>query len=209
MKLIKLLKEFFPLLILYFLFLLISSYYFYDQKESKINNYTNSLKLQYSMQYKTTYENFSQLAQNTFYGIINKPEIYNIVKLAYKKNEKEQDLYRKILYKKLEADYKRLKNFDFEQLHFHFPDNTSFLRMHKVNKFGDDLTNVRFSVSEANKKLKPIEGFEIGRIEEGFRFVYPLFDKKLIHIGSVEVSVNSKFFEKKFEKTLILMHIFC
>ena len=79
MKLIKLLKEFFPLLILYFLFLLISSYYFYDQKESKINNYTNSLKLQYSMQYKTTYENFSQLAQNTFYGIINQPEIYNIV----------------------------------------------------------------------------------------------------------------------------------
>lgn len=34
---------------------------------------------------------------------------------------------------------------------------------------------------------------------DGFRFVYPLFDEKLFHIGSVELSVNSDFFEKNFE----------
>lgn len=71
--------------------------------------------------------------------------------------------------------------------------------MHKPDKFGDDLSDDRFSIAEVNKNLKPIHGYEIGKIVDGFRFVYPLFDEELLHIGSVELSVSSDFFEKNFE----------
>jgi hypothetical protein len=47
--------------------------------------------------------------------------------------------------------------------------------MHKPSKYGDNLTFIRESVAYVNKFKKPIDGFEEGRIFNGFRFVYPLF----------------------------------
>lgn len=192
-------KELIYLMIILF-FIINSLFYFNYQKNENIDNYMKNLIKEYQLQYETLYENFNELSQNTFYGIINKPEIYNLIKYAYKKDEETENLFREQLYARLISDYNRLVNFNFEQLHFHYPNNTSFLRMHKVNKFGDDLTNIRFGIKEVNKNLKPLNGFEIGKVEDGFRYIYPLFDEKLIHIGSAEVSVNSKFFEKKFER---------
>jgi len=174
--------------------------YFTSEKNNNIENYLNSLKNQYITQYAITYENFNKLAQNSFYGIINKPEIYNLVKQAYQKDEKTQKIYRDQLYEKLIADYTRLNEFNFKQMQFHFPDNSSFLRMHKPEIFGDSLVDYRHSVEYVNKELKPINGYEIGKIIDGFRFVYPLFDEELFHIGSVELSVDSRFFDKSFEK---------
>lgn len=183
-----------------FFFLFFSSFfYFKAQMENNINNFLISNKQLYATQYHTIYDNFNKLSQNSFYGIVNKPEIYNFVKYAYKKDKENQAIYRKQLYDKLISDYNRLLGYKFYQVHFHFPDNTSFLRMHKPDVFGDDLSNYRFSVSEVNKNLKPVDGYEIGKIVDGFRFVYPLFDDKLFHIGSVELSVSSDFFEKNFE----------
>jgi signal transduction histidine kinase len=183
-----------------FFFLLFSSFlYFKTQMENNINNFLINDKQLYLTQYHTIYDNFNKLSQNSFYGIINKPEVYNLVKYAYKKDDATKAVYRKKLYDNLISDYNRLLDYKFYQVHFHFPDNTSFLRMHKPDAFGDDLSDYRFSVSEVNKSLKPVHGYEIGKIVDGFRFVYPLFDEKLFHIGSLELSVSSDFFEKNFE----------
>lgn len=187
--------------IIIFLFLLSSSFFYFNfQMQNNINNFLTNLNQLYETQYNAVYDNFNKLSQNSFYGIINKPDVYNLVKSAYKKDEKLQDFYRQMLYKRLISDYSRLKDFNFYQLHFYFPDNKSFLRMHKPEKFGDDLSNYRLSVGEVNKNLKPLHGYEIGKVMDGFRFVYPLFDEKLFHIGSVELSVGSDFFEGNFER---------
>lgn len=189
------------LLIMAFVIILISFFsYFTYQYNNNIKNYLEDLSNQYEVQYNITYENFYMLSQNTFYGIINKPEIYNLVKYAFKNDENTQSFLRQILYDRLLSDYNRLLEFKFKQVHFHFPDNTSFLRMHKPDKFGDSLSDSRFSVKEVNKTLKPLDGYEIGKMVDGFRFVYPLFDESLFHIGSVEISVNSDFFDKTFEQ---------
>ncbi|MFW5802174.1 MAG: diguanylate cyclase, partial [Spirochaeta sp.] len=86
-------------------------------------------------------------------------------------------------------DYQRMKRFDFSQLQFHFPDSTSFLRMHSPERFGDYLGNIRYSVREANAQQSPVRGFEEGRIFSGYRFVYPLLWQDE-HIGSAEVSFS-------------------
>ena len=193
------LKESLLSIVIFFFLLFSSFYYFKTQMENNINNFLINTELLYATQYHTIYDNFNKLSQNSFYGIVNKPEIYNLVKYAYKKDDATKAVYRKKLYDNLIADYNRLLGYKFYQVHFHFPDNTSFLRMHKIDTFGDNLSDYRFSVSEVNKNLKPVHGFEIGKIVDGFRFVYPLFDEKLFHIGSVELSVSSDFFEKNFE----------
>ncbi len=194
-------KENIIIVLIFSLVLFITILFFENSKQTKIDNHLAYLKQQYNFQYKTIYNNFNRLAQNTFYGIINKENIYNNIKYSYKKDQKTQAFYREKLYNLFISDYIRLTSFDFKQIHFHFPDNTSFLRMHKPNTFGDNLSNIRYSVVKVNQTLKPITGFEIGRIVHGFRYVFPLHDKNLNHIGSVETSVSSSFFESYFEDT--------
>lgn len=193
-------KKFWLFIIVFLFFLILILIYLNIDKNDRIDKHVKVLEKNFEVQYSVLYDNFKKISQNTFYGIINKPQIFNSVKYAYNKSDEEKSFYRKKLYSDFLSDYNRLLNFDFKQIHFHFPDNTSFLRMHEPEKFGDELSSSRYSIKKVNETLKPLEGFEIGKIIHGYRFVYPLFDEKLFHIGSVEVSVASYVFEKMFEK---------
>ncbi|MGA1862272.1 methyl-accepting chemotaxis protein [Deferribacter thermophilus] len=85
------------------------------------------------------------------------------------------------------SDYfKRLKEeYGVNQFQYHIPPATSFLRLHKPEKFGDDLSSFRKTVVECNKSKKPVVGIEVGRGGPGLRVVYPVFYEGE-HIGSVE-----------------------
>lgn len=136
------------------------------------------------------YNAFDSLAKTVFKGYINKPNVLEA--LALGKREE--------LYELLKEDYTYLQSVDFEQIHFHTASNHSFLRMHKPERFGDDLTNIRYSIRYVNEFKQPITGLEMGRIVPGFRYVYPLFDKNNSHIGSVETSFSVKSFANKVEQ---------
>ncbi|TVR93759.1 MAG: diguanylate cyclase [Spirochaetaceae bacterium] len=105
---------------------------------------------------------------------------------------------REQLYATLQPIYRRLKSLGFRQLHVHMPDNSSFLRMHSPEDFGDDLAEVRSTVARANQELTFVRGFEEGRVFSGYRFVMPLFEHGTqrsarsahTHIGSVELGVG-------------------
>jgi len=141
--------------------------------------------------YQTNYSYFKIMSQD-IYSIYEKNTlILQTITQANNANSDTQSKLRKNLYTKLQKRYKRLKNMGVLQLHFHLANNTSFLRMHNPEKFGDDLTDFRESVVLTNKTLKPHNGFEVGKAKHGFRFVYPLFNKKK-HIGSLEISFSSK-----------------
>ncbi len=84
------------------------------------------------------------------------------------------------------------KKYSVAQFQFHLPPATSFLRLHKPNKFGDDLSAFRKTVLQVNHSKKPVIGIEVGRGGPGVRVVYPVsFEGK--HIGSVELGggINS------------------
>ncbi|MEA2050038.1 MAG: ATP-binding protein [Campylobacterota bacterium] len=140
--------------------------------------------------YHSIYSNFEKLANTVFHGYINKPDIIEKVK-----NNKRDELYNI-----LKPSYRYLSSVNFKQLHFHTKENISFLRMHKPDKYGDDLTNYRYSINYANTNKQFIAGLEMGRIVPGFRFVYPLFDTNNIHIGSVETSFSVKAFSLKLQE---------
>jgi len=79
--------------------------------------------------------------------------------------------------------------YDIPQYQFHLPPATSFLRLHQLDQYGDDLSSFRFTVLAANVEKRPIGGLEIGRGGLGVRGIVPvrhLGD----HIGTVEFGLN-------------------
>ena len=161
--------------------------FFKQQRESYLNIQTDLLKTQYETQYKylkiMSHDIFSMYQEN--------PKLIALFAQANASNTEQRALIRDKMYKMLHRRYIRLTNMGVIQLHFHLKDNTSFLRMHQPNKFGDDLSSFRASVKATNETKTPHEGFEAGKLLHGFRYVYPLFDKKSKHIGSMEVSFSS------------------
>jgi methyl-accepting chemotaxis protein len=72
------------------------------------------------------------------------------------------------------------------QFQFHLPPATSFLRLHKPQKFGDDLSAFRSTVLVSNDQKKASLGIEVGRGGPGLRAVIPVADFDGKHIGTVE-----------------------
>ena len=138
------------------------------------------------LEYKTIYHNHQNIANLIFEAEIDKPEIIEL----FKNREREK------LHNYLLVDYKKMRAFSVRQIHFHLPNNESFLRMHRPSKFGDNLSKARLTVKYVNESKKRIDGFEEGKIFNGFRFVYPLFDGTK-HLGSVEVSFSALAFIKE------------
>lgn len=118
---------------------------------------------------------------------INTPKVLRIMSEA--NNPDKRDIAREKLFELLEPTYKLLQRNGIRQFHFHLPGNISFLRFHKVHKYGDSLKGIRYSIDLVNKTKKIVRGFEEGRIFNGFRNVYPLFyhDK---FVGTVEISYS-------------------
>jgi methyl-accepting chemotaxis protein len=88
------------------------------------------------------------------------------------------------------------KDYAVRQFQFHTPPATSFLRAHKPEKFGDDLSSFRKTVVETNKTRVPISGLEKGVAGLGIRGLMPIVNQGQ-HVGSVEfgLSFGQSFFD--------------
>ena len=158
-------------------------------KRVDINRYLDQKTVSYTQNYKSIYEDYKKLSEAIFYTVIDTPKVQA---LFYKRDRKK-------LYNTLLDTYKLLRKYNLKQLHFHLPNNHSFLRFHRPNKYGDDLTNIRATVRYVNRYKKPIDGFEEGRIYNGYRFVFPMFYQNK-YIGSVETSFSTLAFTVEFSK---------
>ena len=160
------------------------------QKNIHIKSYLDKKTQQYKSGYSVLYQEHKTLAEMIFTTRIDRVEVIDIFKDATLGTENQKNIARKNLYSYLQNTYNLLKKFNIKQLHFHLPNNDSFLRFHRPKKFGDNLTGIRSTVEYVNKNHKMIDGFEEGRIYNGYRFVYPLFYEGT-YIGSVEVSFST------------------
>ncbi len=90
------------------------------------------------------------------------------------------------------------KIIDLNVFHFHLPPATSFLRLQKPEKFGDDLSSFRKSVVQVNENLKDAVGIEAGVAGLSIRAVVPVMYLNKKHAGSVEFGapINDKLLEQ-------------
>ncbi|MDO6595204.1 diguanylate cyclase [Neptuniibacter sp. 1_MG-2023] len=90
---------------------------------------------------------------------------------------------------------KMMEKYQVRQLHFHLgPGSTSFLRIHKPQKFGDNMDNLRHMVVDVNRDGHPRQGFELGRVYSGLRGIVPVFSDSdsTRQIGALEVGTSFK-----------------
>lgn len=89
----------------------------------------------------------------------------------------------------LDSFYALREQLGVRQYHFHIPPAQSFLRLHNLTSFGDDLSSIRETVVQVNQTRQPVAGIEVGLGGLGIRGVVPVFYQGN-HIGSVEVGLN-------------------
>ncbi len=89
------------------------------------------------------------------------------------------------------------KDFEVKQYQFILPPATSFLRLHQLDSFDDDLSAFRFTVLEANSSQKPVGGIEIGRGGLGVRGEVPVFfEGKYIGVVDTGLDIGPAYLEK-------------
>lgn len=123
--------------------------------------------------------------------------IRDIFSKAQNASKEQKDILRKKLYKLLAPMNKRIQSRGVAQWQFVFPNNISFLRMHKPEKYGDDLIDTRYSYKYVNETKKAVEGFEQGKSAHAFRYVFPYYDKQKNYLGAVELSLSSYALQNK------------
>jgi signal transduction histidine kinase len=179
----------------------LSVYMLYLEKEVKIEEHLTTQSKLVEQDYNLIYGYYQNLAKVIFKNHIDK-EIYNkLLDEANISSSEQKKVLRDNLYSQLKSTYQTLYQNNLKQLHFHLKNNDSFLRFHRVEKFGDNLTKVRDTVKYVNDTKKQIDGFEEGRIYNGFRFVFPLFFNSK-HVGSVEISFSTLAMSKEFIEKL-------
>lgn len=89
------------------------------------------------------------------------------------------------------------QEYGIRQFQFHQPPATSMFRVHKPEKFGDDLSGFRQTVVQVNNTQKSVIGLEEGVAGIGLRAVVPVFHEER-HVGSVEfgLSLDQHLFER-------------
>lgn len=132
--------------------------------------------------------NTHSLTIETYFDqLINKPHVLEILTRA--QDPKLRDQARQDLAQQLGQTYQYLEQKGVRQFHFHLPNNDTFYRFHHPDKYGDNLTDIRYSVRWVNEHKQVYSGFETGKVVSGFRYVFPLTSANNQHLGSVEISL--------------------
>lgn len=174
----------------------------YNDKQSRINLYLEQQSSLALSQYKSVYNSYEMVAHSIFILVGSSELVKDVYRKTYSTDDLElQDTYRQELYNLLNPRYLKFKELGLEQLHFHTKENYSFLRFHKPDWHGDDLSDIRYSIRFVNQYKHFISGFELGRVVHGFRYVFPISDNNGIHLGSVETSISSDYFIQAIQKS--------
>lgn len=190
------------------IFLLISSFVLLTDSLFVAINYKSSqeeLKKELLRQQFEYTSSFDQYIENAYLSmqklsnyIANDKTVIRLFetgrKAALAGDKQTAQKYREYLYNYLESSWNALQGKYFvRQLHFHIgPGDTSFLRVHKPEKYGDDLSSIRHTIVDSIKYNKEVTGFESGRVYSGLRGVTPITDKDNNVIGALEAGASFK-----------------
>jgi len=148
------------------------------------------------VKYKSVFRYLKIMSDDIHTMYTHNHELMDTLKKAKDSDEIGKRAAREKAYNLLKRNYKRLKHMGISQIHFHTPDNKSFLRMYKPTEFGDDLSKIEPSVVLANRTLQEQNAFEACKFMVGLRFVYPLITAEGEHLGSVEIGFSTAYILK-------------
>ncbi len=172
-----------------------------NDKNARIELLLNQQIIDLQHNYKGMTERYHLISNIVNYEVFSSKVLELFYKAKHAKGEEERNMFRTMLYFELKPIFEHLKVTGVSIIQFAFEDNKSFLRMHNPDIYDDDLSSVRYSFTYANAKQKPISGFEQGKIDHGFRNLFPLFYKDEF-LGSVDISFSSQ----SMQENMIKLH---
>ena len=131
-------------------------------------------------------------AQTIYLSTQDDQKVQEILLQVKNADEEKKNLLRAALYDQLKRKYENMKLKGVLQYHFVMPDNTTFLRVHKPEKYDDDLGGIRQSFANTNKTHEPTFGFEQGKTAHAFRNTYPFLDKNNNYLCALDIGYGSE-----------------
>lgn len=169
--------------------ILFYSYLFYRRAVDE-KAYLKTVGHDFSVKVESVLRTFNIASELIYDQMVNSPYVMDQFGKVHRTDDSlVHAQVRSFMLHHFQSAYSKLRSIGIRQFHFHTPDNHSFLRFHRPQKFGDDLTDVRYSIKMANRHLERYDGFEEGRIFNGFRHVFPIVYRGE-HLGSVETSFS-------------------
>ena len=133
-------------------------------------------------------------------GISNAVSVANDGKIKQALEENNRDIAIKSL-QNLGKSLKSSTPFKNVKVHVHTKDNKSFVRIWKLEKFGDDLSSFRHSIVKVNQTKSAVNTFELGKAGLSLRSVVPVTSNDGTHLGSLEFMQGLNSVAKAFNKT--------
>ncbi|HIJ91036.1 MAG: ATP-binding protein [Desulfobulbaceae bacterium] len=165
-----------------------------DQNTDRAGYLQHILEQEESAQQMTV--DFYRIQAHLFYNtFVNHPEILTLLQKAADADPGEKETLRRRLYEKFSPAYTIIQQNFFTHVHFIFADGTSFLRMHRPEEFGDNLLTIRPIIKKINREQRNLEGFEVGRHLDAFRFIFPL-SQGGTYLGSVDFALPPAHFQE-------------
>ena len=176
-----------------FFFLLVAFFYVLYQEEKSL--FLQSVQEKRELVSTTMQQVSSDLNKEMLIIIENIVHNDSIVEAFKNKDRKKLFEYTFGIYQLI-----RNENPYYSIMHFHLKDGTSFLRLHNLEKFGDNLTNIRPMIDFVHKNHVRVVGFEMGKYDSGlltYRVAVPIFDKQHHYLGTLELGINSQVFMQR------------
>lgn len=146
--------------------------------------------------YKVTINRFKLLSDSLYTVVLNQADIIELFyKAKHSKTEGERTVLRKKLYIKMRPYFEEMNAAGLNIMLFSFENNKCFLRVHKPNKYNDDLSSVRYSFTYVNDNKKIVRGFEQGKVSHAFRNIFPIYHDDE-YLGSVDFAFSSEVFQE-------------
>ncbi len=84
---------------------------------------------------------------------------------------------------------------ELETMHFHTPDNKSFLRLHYLDDLDDDFAHERELIAYISQTGEPMSAIEVGEQGLGYRVGIPIYDGLSV-VGVVEFGLGLEIFSR-------------
>lgn len=149
-------------------------------------NYETRLQTQ---AFTTSLQRYQMALQIFMSETARRPDIAALITQTVDAEGIERQRLRQLLFEQLSPVFRRLTQFDIDQLHIHTADGHSLLRLSRPDQYGDFLLPYRPSLGEVQRQLESQFLFEVGRLFIGFRHIEPLLVEGRL-VATLEAGVS-------------------
>eukprot|EP01022_Parablepharisma_sp_SALTPOND_P032698 TRINITY_DN8599_c0_g3_i1.p1 TRINITY_DN8599_c0_g3~~TRINITY_DN8599_c0_g3_i1.p1 ORF type:complete len:598 (-),score=55.56 TRINITY_DN8599_c0_g3_i1:1275-3068(-) len=187
---------------LFFILFLYGAIYYvnYLNKESRINEELKTSIDKLKLNYEIDLFHKSKDADAVYRIFEDNKYIGEILRLASQENIQKREALKTLLYTKLKNDFTHMKDRGINLVVFTLRDGTAFLRLHALDRDGDNIKDIRYSIEKTSNDHSVSRGLEGGKMFYAFRNVYPLYSENGEFVGSVDIGFSSKSLQQNLDE---------